>query len=196
MNFLIRRLLGRNATCVGLTAFANFLHADRYLPTLPHFAPGAKRSIYLFQPGAPSQMELFDYKPNPASLPATELPDSIRMGERLTGMTFGQTSSHVARSLFKFAQHMQRGAWVSEPMRHTAKATGRLCFVRSTHTQAINHDPAVTFFQTSFQLASSPSVGAWMAYPLGNANQALPAFIVMISQGSDNPNGQPLPAAW
>jgi hypothetical protein len=159
---------------------------------LPHFKPRAKRVIYLFQSGAPSQMDLFDYKPKLADLRGTELPDSIRQGQRLTGMTSRQSSFPVAPSKFKFAQHGKSGAWVSELMPHMAKVADELCFIKSLHTEAINHDPAVTFFQTGNQLAGRPSIGSWLAYGLGSENADLPAFIVMVSQGSGNKADQPL----
>jgi hypothetical protein len=158
----------------------------------PHFAPRAKRVIYLFQSGAPSQLDLFDYKPRLHDLRGAELPDSIRRGQRLTGMTATQTTFPTAPSIFRFAQHGECGAWVSELMPHTAKVVDELCFIKSLHTEAINHDPAVTFCQTGFQLAGRPSIGAWLAYGLGSENQDLPAFVVMISQGTGNPADQPL----
>lgn len=159
---------------------------------LPHFAPKAKRVIYLFQSGAPSQIELFDYKPKIEAVRGTDLPDSIRKGQRLTAMTSAQSSFPVVPSLFKFAQHGQSGAWVSELMPHTAKVVDDLCFIKSMHTEAINHDPAITFFQTGAQLAGRPSIGAWLSYGLGSENKDLPAFVVMVSQGSGNPADQPL----
>ncbi|HEY3965110.1 MAG TPA: DUF1501 domain-containing protein [Planctomycetaceae bacterium] len=162
------------------------------LPGFPNFPGKAKRVIYLFQSGAPSQMDLFDHKPGLADLRGTELPDSVRKGQRLTGMTSTQTSFPVAPSKYKFAQHGESGAWVSELLPHTARVADRLCFVKSLHTEAINHDPAVTFFQTGAQLAGRPSIGAWLAYGLGSENRDLPAFVAMISQGSGNPNDQPL----
>jgi hypothetical protein len=162
------------------------------LPGFPNFSARAKRVIYLFQSGAPSQMDLFDYKPGLADLRGTELPDSIRKGQRLTGMTSTQTSFPVAPSRYQFARHGQSGAWVSELLPHTARVADRLCFIKSLHTEAINHDPAVTFFQTGAQLAGRPSIGAWLAYGLGSENRDLPAFVAMISQGSGNPNDQPL----
>jgi uncharacterized protein DUF1501 len=164
------------------------LQADGALPGLPHFAPKAKRVIYLFQSGAPSQMELFDHKPKLKDLRATELPESIRQGQRLTGMTATQTSFPVAPSLFQFAQYGKSGAWISELMPHTAKIADELCFIKSMNTDAINHDPAITFFQTGFQLAGRPSIGAWLSYGLGSENKDLPAFVVMVSTGiSDQP---------
>jgi hypothetical protein len=162
------------------------------LPGLPHFAPKARRVIYLFQSGAPSQLDLFDHKPKLPKLQATELPDSVRKGQRLTGMTATQASFPIAASKYRFARHGKSGAWLSELLPHTAKVADRLCVVRSMHTEAINHDPAVTFFQTGAQLAGRPSAGAWLAYGLGSLSRDLPAFVVMISRGSGNPNDQPL----
>jgi len=189
-----RYFFGKASAGLGIAALSSLLQADDAggLPGLPHFPPTAKRVIYLFQSGAPSQMELFDYKPRLKDLTGTELPDSVRSGQRLTGMTSGQTSFPVAASLFRFEQHGKSGAWVSELMPHVAKVADDLCFVKSMYTEAINHDPAVTFFQTGFQLAGRPSIGAWLAYGLGSENRDLPAFVVMISQGSGNPNDQPL----
>lgn len=158
----------------------------------PNFTAKAKRVIYLFQSGAPSQMDLFDWKPNLAELRGTELPDSIRRGQRLTGMTSTQTSFPVAPTKYKFEQHGQSGAWLSELLPHTAKIADRLCFIKTLHTEAINHDPAVTFFQTGAQLAGRPSIGSWLSYGLGSENHDLPAFVVMLSLGTGNPMDQPL----
>ena len=157
-----------------------------------HFAPRAKRVIYLFQSGAPSQMDLFDEKPKLIDLRATELPESIRKGQRLTGMTSRQTSFPVAPSMFKFAKHGKSGANLSELLPHTAGVADELCIIKSMHTEAINHDPAITFFQTGNQLAGRPSIGSWLSYGLGSENADLPAFVVMISNGSGNPADQPL----
>jgi hypothetical protein len=166
--------------------------ANEALPGLPHFAPRAKRVIYLFQSGGPSQMELFDYKPKLKGMAKTELPDSIRMGQRLTGMTSTQTSFPVAPSIFGFKQYGSSGTWVSDLLPHTAKSVDDICLIKSMFTEQINHDPAVTFCQTGFQLAGRPSIGSWLAYGLGSESKDLPAFVVMISQGSGNPNDQPL----
>ena len=162
------------------------------LPGLPHFAPRAKRVIYLFQSGAPSQLDLFDYKPRLNNLGGTDLPASIRQGQRLTGMTATQERFPVAPSKFAFSRHGQAGAWVSELMPRTARLADDLCFIKSMHTEAINHDPAITFFQSGAQLAGRPSMGAWVAYGLGSENRDLPAFVVLISQGTGNPADQPL----
>jgi hypothetical protein len=204
--FLSRRdLFGHMATGIGAAALAMLLRQDGLaadrppgsaefggLADLPHFPPRAKRVIYLFQSGAPSQMDLFDYKPKLADLRGTELPESIRQGQRLTGMTSRQTSFPVAPSMFRFSQHGRCGAWVSELLPHTAGLVDELCFVKSLFTEAINHDPAITFFQTGAQLAGRPSIGSWLAYGLGTESRDLPAFVVMISQGSGNTSDQPL----
>lgn len=192
-----RYFFGKAGAGLGIAALANVLGenlrgSEVGLPGLPHFAPKAKRVIYLFQSGGPSQMDLFDYKPKLKDLQKTELPDSVRMGQRLTGMTSTQTKFPVAASLFQFKQHGHSGAWVSELLPHFAKVADDVCFIKSMYTEAINHDPAVTFFQTGFQLAGRPSIGSWLSYGLGSENKDLPAFVVMISQGSGNPNDQPL----
>jgi hypothetical protein len=190
-----RYFFGKAAAGLGTAALASLLQADEFagaMPGIPHFPPTAKRVIYLFQSGAPSQMDLFDYKPRLRDLAKTELPDSIRGGQRLTGMTSGQTSFPVAPSIFPFQQYGNSGAWVSSLMPNVAKVADELCFVKSMYTEAINHDPGVTFFQTGFQIAGRPSIGSWLAYGLGSENKDLPAFVVMISQGSGNPNDQPL----
>jgi hypothetical protein len=197
-----RQLLGRAATGLGSVALGSLLNPRLFaeesrttsggLEGFPNFTPKAKRVIYLFQSGAPSQMDLFDYKPKLAELRGSDLPDSIRRGQRLTGMTATQERFPVAPSMFKFARHGKCGAWVSELMPHTAKVVDQLCFIKSMFTEAINHDPAVTFFQTGAQLAGRPSIGAWLAYGLGSENRNLPAFVVMVSSGTGNPNDQPL----
>jgi len=148
----------------------------------PHFAPKARRIIYLFMAGGPSQHDLFDYKPLLNKMNGEDLPASVRMGQRLTGMSANQARLPLAGSIFKFAQYGQSGAWVSELMPETAKIADELCFVRSMHTEHINHDPAITFFQTGHQLPGRPSMGSWLSYGLGSANQNLPAFVVLISK--------------
>ena len=159
---------------------------------LPHHAATAKRVIYLFQSGAPSQFETWDYKPTLKALQGKDLPDSVRMGQRLTGMTAFQKSFPVAPSLFNFSRHGECGTWVSELLPHTAAIVDDLAVIRSVHTEAINHDPAITFVQTGSQLAGRPSMGAWVAYGLGSMNRDLPTFMVLISRGSGQANGQPL----
>src|SRR5919112_994198 len=159
-------------------------------PRVPHFVPRAKRVIYLFQSGGPSQLELFDHKPLLRTMNGQELPDSVRMGQRLTGMTAFQRSFPVAGSQFEFARHGKSGMWVSELLPHTARIVDELCVIKSLHTEAINHDPAVTFFQTGSQQAGRPSIGAWLSYGIGSDNSNLPAFIVLLSRAREG--DQPL----
>lgn len=199
-----RQFFGRTAGGIGTLALALLLNGQTLadspeetgahggLADFPNFTPKAKRVIYLFQSGAPSQMDLFDYKPKLAEMHGKELPDSVRKGQRLTGMTSRQQSFPIAPSKFKFAQHGKSGAWVSDLLPHTAAMADELCFVKSMFTEAINHDPAITFFQTGAQLAGRPSIGSWLSYGLGSENEDLPAFVAMISQGTGNPNDQPL----
>jgi Protein of unknown function (DUF1501) len=158
----------------------------------PHFAAKAKRVIYLFQSGGPSQFEMMDYKPKLKELHGTELPDSIRQGQRLTGMTSGQKSFPVVAPKFKFSQHGSQGVWLSELLPHTGKIVDDLCIVRSMHTEAINHDPAITFMQTGSQQPGRPSMGSWLSYGLGSEAEDLPAFVVMISHGTGNDANQGL----
>jgi hypothetical protein len=179
------------ASLTGLAAGSDTGLSPASLP-LPHFRPRAKRVICLFQSGAPSQLDLFDHKPGLRELRGTELPDSVRGTQRLTGMTSRQASFPIAPSKYRFRQYGDSGAWLSELLPHTARIADELCIVKSVHTEAINHDPAVTFFQTGAQLAGRPSIGAWLAWGLGAENADLPAFVAMISQGSGNPNDQPL----
>ena len=189
-----RHFFGRLSAGIGIPALAQLLSQDLpaatdvppagVLPGLPHFPPTAKRVIYLFMSGAPSQLDLFDYKPGLKDFHGTELPDSIRKGQRLTGMTSAQGSFPVATSVFKFQQFGRSGAWLSELLPYTAKVADDLCFVKSLYTEAINHDPAVTFFETGAQLAGRPSIGSWISYGLGSENKDLPAFVVMVSIGS------------
>ncbi|MBJ6367479.1 DUF1501 domain-containing protein [Snuella sedimenti] len=157
-----------------------------------HFAPKAKRVIYLFQSGGPSQLELFDYKPLLNKMRGEDLPDSVRQGQRLTGMTSGQERFPLVGSNFKFDQYGESRAWVSELMPYTAKIVDELCFIKSVHTEAINHDPAITFFQTGSQQAGRPSIGSWFSYGLGSLNENLPTFTVLLSRGTGRPVSQPL----
>jgi Protein of unknown function (DUF1501) len=159
---------------------------------LPHHKPTAKRVIYLFQSGAPSQYETLDYKPGLKVLAGTELPDSIRQGQRLTGMTSGQSSFPIVPSIFEFRQRGESGIWISDLLPHISGVADKLCVVRTMYTEAINHDPAITFFNTGSQLAGRPSMGAWVAYGLGSMNQDLPNYMVMISRGTGRAAGQPL----
>ena len=198
-----RTFLRRSASGIGLGALATLLHgraAAATAPTathparpgFPHHAPKANRVIYLFQSGGPSQMDLFDPKPGLARFRGQDLPASVRMGQRLTTMTSGQSSFPVAPSIFPFARHGQSGAWMSDLLPHLSKVADDLCLVRSMVTEQINHDPAITFCQTGHQLSGRPSIGSWVAYGLGSANADLPAYIVLTSFGSGRPEDQPL----
>jgi hypothetical protein len=160
------------------------------LPGLPHFAPKAKRVIYLFMAGAPSHIDLFDYKPKLVDSAGKDLPDSVRGTQRLTGFTRSQNSLPVIPSAFKFAQHGQSGAWLSELLPYTAKVADDLCFIKSMNTEQINHDPAVMYLLTGFQLPGRPSLGAWVSYALGSENRNLPALIAMVTTGKGT-NGAP-----
>jgi hypothetical protein len=154
-----------------------------------HFPAKAKRVIYLFQSGAPSQLDLWDYKPLLNKMNGEELPESVRQGQRLTGMTAGQASFPLAGTLFNFEQKGQSGAWVSDLMPYTAEIVDDLCFIKSMYTEAINHDPAATFIQTGSQFPGRPSVGAWLSYGLGSENENLPAYVVLVTKDK---YGQPL----
>ena len=200
-----RTFLARAAGGLGMAALGSLLSRDLFadekeggnsgnagLPGLPHFAAKAKRVIYLFQSGAPSQLDLFDYKPKLQELRGQDLPATVRMGQRITGMTSGQKTLPVAPSMFKFAQHGKGGIWLSELLPHTATIADEMCMIKTMRTEAINHDPAITFFQTGSQLAGRPSIGSWMSYGLGSENKDLPAFIVLTSKGTGRPDDQPL----
>jgi hypothetical protein len=191
--FLNHSGLGLGSAAMAAMAMdASRAPASAITPVGTHHPATAKRVIYLFQSGAPSQLELFDHKPGLQTIAKSELPDSVRKGQRLTGMTANQTSFPVAPSMFRFRQHGEAGTWLSELLPHTAKLADDLCLVRSVHTDAINHDPAITLIQTGSQLPGRPSVGAWVAYGLGTLNSNLPTFVVMTSRGSGRPAGQPL----
>ncbi len=158
----------------------------------PHFAPTAKRIIYLHMNGGPSQLDTFDYKPGLQSEFDKDLPDSIRQGQRITTMTSGQSRFPTAPSIFKFAQHGQSGAWVSELLPWTAKVVDDLAIVRSVHTNAINHDPACTFLMTGSELPGKASLGSWLSYGLGSENNDLPAFVVLTPRFSPKVAAQAL----
>ncbi len=194
-----RQFFNRSAMGIGAVALASLLKptlfgADGSALTLgqPHFAPKAKRVIYLFMHGGPSQLDLFDHKPGLRKLHGQELPESVRGTQRLTGMTSGQKTLPITSSIFNFAQHGNSGAWVSELLPHTAGIVDDLCIVRSLHTEAINHDPAVTYLQTGHQQPGRPSFGAWTSYGLGSENKNLPGFVVLISRGSAARPADPL----
>jgi len=161
------------------------------LPTLPHFAPRAKRVIYLFQSGGPAQMDLFDYKPELAKRFGEEVPRSVYPDDRKTTMSSAQASFPVAPSTFKFSRRGQAGSWISNALTHTGTMADEMCIIRSMHTDAINHDPAITFQQTGSQIPGRPSIGSWIGYGLGSHNDNLPAFVAMSSRGSGKA-GQPL----
>jgi len=195
-DFLNRRVFLRNgAAALSATALAGLLpnQANAGLGhTFPHFPAKAKRVIYLFQSGAPSQMDLFDPKPLMEKERGKDLPDSVRRGQRLTTMTSGQKTFPIAPSIFKFARQGKSGQWMSDVLPHLSKEADELCFIKSMHTEAINHDPAITFCQTGHQLAGRPSIGSWLSYGLGTENKDLPAYVVMTSWGTGRPNDQPL----
>lgn len=193
--FLSRReFLTHSAMGFGALGLASLLnpsqsYASDRQPALQHFAPRAKRVIYLFQSGAPSQHELFDYKPLVQQMVGQELPESVRGGQRLTGMTAGQTSLPLAPSIFPFEQHGQSGAWLSDLLPYHARIADEICLIKTMHTEAVNHDPASTFIQTGSQFPGRPAIGSWIDYGLGSENENLPAFIVLITKAR---YGQPL----
>lgn len=198
MNFTRRKFLSKLSLGVGSAALGSLLipglfsksdEEDSFIAGLPHFAPKAKRIIYLFQNGAPSQLDLFDYKPMLQKMQGEDLPASIRMGQRLTGMTADQKKFPLAGTAFKFDQYGQSRAWISEALPYTSKIVDDICIVRSMYTEAINHDPALTFFQTGAQVGNRPSMGAWLSYGLGSENKNLPAFCVLLSRGTGNGQG-------
>jgi len=194
LNLTRRRFLSAGArtagSALGVAALSSILKASPSAAPLrgPHFAPKARRVIYLHMEGAPSHIDLWDYKPQMRQRYDQDLPDSIRQGQRLTGMTSGQARFPIAPSLFRFSKYKnnQDGAWISELMPHTAGLANELCFVHSLHTEAINHEPGITFFQTGTQQPGRPSFGSWASYGLGSGNANLPDFVVMITQGTGN----------
>lgn len=199
-NFLSRTSLGLGAAAMGSLLSSDNSMAGKIAAAAksegdspigkPHFAPKAKRVIYLFQSGAPSQLELFDYKPKLEKMWGQDLPESVRKGQRLTGMTAGQSSFPLAASAYKFKQYGQSRMWLSELLPYISGIADEATFIRSMHTEAINHDPAVTFFQTGSQQGGRPSWGSWVSYGLGSDNQNMPSFVVLLSKG--RPGDQPL----
>jgi hypothetical protein len=197
-----RHFFGRTAAGLGAAALGSLLNpgslsasaadvaSGRSALGAPQFAPRAKRVIYLFMAGGPAQMELLDYKPALEKLHNTELPDSVRMGQRITTMTSGQKSFPIVKPIFKFARHGRCGAWVSELLPNIASIVDDIAIIKTLNTEAINHDPAITYIQTGFQQPGRPCTGAWLSYGLGSDSQNLPAFIVMISNGKES--DQPL----
>jgi uncharacterized protein (DUF1501 family) len=175
-----RRFFSRGMRGIGALALAHLMgDKAQAAATLPHFAPKAKRCIYLHLVGSPPQLETYDYKPEMETWFDKDLPDSIRQGQRLTTMTSGQTRFPIVPSKFRFAQHGKSGAWVSELLPYTGKMVDDIAIIRSMHTEAINHEPAITFFQTGFMIAGRPCLGSWLSYGLGSMNQDLPAFVVL-----------------
>ncbi|MBM3832456.1 MAG: DUF1501 domain-containing protein [Verrucomicrobia bacterium] len=195
-----RHFFGRMAAGIGAAALGSLLNPNLFSALAdepgkaaarkPHFTPKAKRVIYLFMAGGPAQMELLDYKPALEKLHNSELPDTVRMGQRITTMTSGQKSFPVVKSLFKFSQQGKSGTWISELLPHIGSIADDICVIKTINTEAINHDPAITSIQTGFQQPGRPCLGSWMSYGLGSANENLPAFIVMISSGKES--DQPL----
>jgi hypothetical protein len=184
-----RQFFAAGARGLGVAALAHLLGGDARaatpraaaggLPGLPHFAPKAKRAIYLHMVGAPPQHDLFDYKPKMKEMYDKDLPESIRQGQRLTTMTSGQARFPIAPTIFQFAQHGRSGAWISELLPYTARMVDDIAIVRSMHTEAINHEPAITFMQTGNMIPGKPCIGSWLAYGLGSMNQDLPVFVVI-----------------
>jgi hypothetical protein len=192
-----RHFFGLTSTGLGTAALASLMAPEAFAATgglegLPHFAPKAKRVIFLHQSGGPAQMDLFDYKPQLEKMRGTELPGSVRMGQRITGMTSDQASFPVTMSVFKFGQYGKSGAWLSELLPHHAKIVDDIAIVKTMNTDAINHDPAITFIQSGSQQPGRPSMGAWVSYGLGSENRDLPTFVVLISQSSALNTDQPL----
>lgn len=194
-----RNFLGKTAMGIGALALQQLIAPfsakgstmeEQIMQALPHIAPRAKRVVYLFMAGGPSQFETFDYKPKLRNLFGSQLPDSVRKGQRLTGMSANQAGLPVVPSVYDFKQHGQSGTWVSELLPYTAQVADELCVIRSMYTEQINHDPAITFFQTGHQLPGRPSIGSWLSYGLGSENKNLPAFIVLVS--NDASKDQPL----
>ena len=192
-----RALFGKTAMGLGGAALGSLLEQeglaiapDKLAPSLPHFAPKAKRVIYLLQNGAPAHVELFDYKPKLKEWHGRQIPDEIVGGRRFSTMTGNQTARPVLSNITNFAQHGQSGAWVSDFMPHTAEIADDLCFIKSLHTGAVNHAPAITFFMTGSEQAGRPSMGAWLSYGLGSESNDLPSFVVMTSRDKEASCGQ------
>jgi hypothetical protein len=193
-----RRFLSTVSLGVGSLALGSLLMPDLFghvgeeelmAAGIPHFAPKAKRVIYLFQNGAPSQQELFDYKPKLREMTGKEIPPSVRGNQRLTGMTADQKTLPLVGSFTDFKQYGNSRAWISDLLPYTAKIVDDLCIIKSMYTEAINHDPALTFIQTGSQQGNRPSMGSWLSYGLGNENKNLPAFTVLLSRGIGNGQG-------
>lgn len=191
--FLSHTCGGVGAVALGSMLQGNPAEAARITrPDVPHFTPTAKRVIYLFMSGGPSHIDLFDYKPVLKQMHGTELPASIRGDQRLTGMTSGQSGFPVCGPIGEFARHGEAGTWVSDLLPYTSKVADDIAVIRSMHTEAINHDPGITFINTGSQIPGQPSAGAWASYGLGSENQNMPSYIVLLSQGNGKNPGQPI----
>jgi hypothetical protein len=190
--FLQHAGFGLGAAAFHTLASHDTLAIESSKRTLPHHAPKAKRVIYLCQSGAPSQLDLFDYKPELTKQQGQQLPESIRKGQRLTSMTSEQSKWLLTPSKFAFKQHGESRQWFSELVPHMSSVADELCMIHSMHTEAINHDPAITYIQTGHQQSGRPCIGSWAAYGLGSENQNLPAFVVLLSRGRSLGNQQPL----
>ncbi len=199
-----RQFFSRGANAVGVAALASLMGpkffggtasgADAIPKNLTHFAPKAKHVIYLHMVGGPPQMDMYDFKPKMNDFYDKDLPDSIRMGQRLTTMTSGQARFPIAPSKYKFAQYGKSGMWVSELLPHTAKMVDDMCFIRSMHTEAINHEPAITFMQTGNQITGRPCLGSWASYGLGSLNENLPTFVVLVAKPTNTEQMQAISA--
>ena len=201
-----RHFFGRAASGIGTAALASLLSPQLFaaekgadesktVPGIldkPHFKPRAKRVIYLFMSGAPSQIDMWDYKPKLNDMFDKDLPESVINGQRFTTMTSGQKRFPIAPSMFKFSQHGQNGLYISELLPHTAKMVDDLCVMKTIHTEAINHDPAITYIQTGSQVPGRPSMGSWLSYGLGSANKDLPAFVVLHATWTGRKSAQAL----
>ena len=190
-----RDFLAKFSYGIGAMALGQLLSPRAEAPvidSIPHFAPTAKRVIFLFQSGGPSHLDLLDHKPGLVDQFDKDLPDSVRQGQRITGMVSGQARLPVQPTRFKFNQCGQNGRWMSELLPYTQKITDDICVIRSMHTEAINHDPAITFMQSGSQLPGRPSMGAWVDYGLGSLNENLPSFVVLNSVPSEGTPDQGL----
>lgn len=187
-----RNFIKYSSAALSATAISNNAFAAAQKPALPHFKPKAKSVIYLCQSGGPSHIDLFDFHPEMVKLHGKELPDSVRNGQRVTGMTAGQKSFPVCAPIKPFKQHGQSGTWVSEFLPYTAGIVDDICVIKSMHTEAINHDPGITFLNTGSQFPGRPSMGAWLDYGLGSLNKNMPGYVVLLSQGTGKNPGQPI----
>ena len=210
LNLTRRRFFERGSHVLGGAALASLLAEDAARgnsvtpPSVgvervpgaigPHFAPKAKNVIYLHMVGGPPQQDMFDYKPAMNDWYDKDLPESVRNGQRLTTMTSGQSRFPIAPSKYKFAQHGQSGMWVTELLPWTSKMVDEMCFIRSMHTEAINHEPAITYMQTGNQITGRPCLGAWLSYGLGSLNKDLPAFVVLVARPTNNEQNQAIGA--